>query len=68
MDRFHLIYAACGSLAVVLALVSREMHRLPLSEPLLAMLVGITLGLRCSNYKLTAMPPTRRRLPTPLEQ
>ncbi len=31
MDRLYLIYAACGSLAVVLALVSREMHRLPLS-------------------------------------
>jgi len=45
MDRFDLIYAACGSLAVVLALVSREMHRLPLSEPLLAMLLGITLDL-----------------------
>lgn len=44
MDRLYLIYAACGSLAVVLALVSREMHRLPLSEPLLAMLLGITMG------------------------
>lgn len=44
MDRLYLIYAACGSLAVVLALASREMHRLPLSEPLLAMLLGITLG------------------------
>jgi len=37
MDRLYLIYAACGLLAVVLALVSRAMHRLPLSEPLLAM-------------------------------
>ena len=44
MDGLHLMYAACGTLAVVLALVSRDMHQLPLSEPLVALLFGIALG------------------------
>jgi NhaP-type Na+/H+ or K+/H+ antiporter len=44
MDGLHLVYAASGTLAVVLALVSREIHQLPLSEPLIALLLGIALG------------------------
>ncbi len=44
MERLHLVYAAFGTLAVLLALVSRDVRRLPVSEPLLALLLGVALG------------------------
>lgn len=44
MNRLHLTYAAFGTVAVLLALVSGRLRRLPLSEPLVALLVGIALG------------------------
>ena len=44
METLHLAYAACGALAVLLALVSRSLRQLPLSEPLLALLLGIAIG------------------------
>ncbi|WP_413452599.1 cation:proton antiporter [Georgenia phoenicis] len=44
MESLHLAYALVGSLAVVLALASRKMRDLPVSEPLLALVVGAALG------------------------
>jgi NhaP-type Na+/H+ or K+/H+ antiporter len=40
----HVAYALVGSLAVVLAAVSGRMRELPLSEPLLALLLGALVG------------------------
>jgi NhaP-type Na+/H+ or K+/H+ antiporter len=44
MDRLYLVYAAIGTAGVLLALVSRSLRQLPLSEPLVALLVGVVLG------------------------
>ena len=44
MDRLYLTYAAVGTVGVLLALVSRNLRQLPLSEPLVALLLGIVLG------------------------
>lgn len=44
MQSLHLMYALVGTLAVVLALASRRMRELPLSEPLLALVVGAVVG------------------------
>lgn len=44
MDRLYLIYAAAGTVAVLLALISRNLRQLPLSEPLVALLLGVVLG------------------------
>jgi len=40
----YLTYAAFGVMAVLLALVSRNLRQLPLSEPLVALLLGVALG------------------------
>ena len=44
MDRLHLTYAVFGMMGVLLALVSRNLRQLPLSEPLVALLLGVMLG------------------------
>ncbi|WP_150254187.1 cation:proton antiporter domain-containing protein [Nocardiopsis deserti] len=44
MDPLPLAYAAIGTLSVLLALFSDRFRELPLSEPLLALLLGVALG------------------------
>ncbi|WP_017589895.1 cation:proton antiporter domain-containing protein [Nocardiopsis ganjiahuensis] len=44
MNSLHLAYAAIGVLSVLLALFSNRTRSLPLSEPLLALLLGVVLG------------------------
>lgn len=44
MERLYLVYAVGGLAATVLALVSRTIHRMPFSGPLVALLLGIVLG------------------------
>lgn len=44
MQELHIAYAAVGSLAVVLAALSSRLRNLPLSEPLLALCLGVLLG------------------------
>lgn len=44
LDRLYLTYAAVGTVGVLLALVSRRLRQLPLSEPLVALLLGVALG------------------------
>ncbi len=44
MDPLPLVYAAIGTLSVLLALFSDRFRELPLSEPLLALLLGVALG------------------------
>lgn len=44
MDQLHLAYALVGTLGVALAAVSSRIRDLPLSEPLLALLVGVLVG------------------------
>lgn len=44
MQELHLGYALVGSLAVVLAALSRRLRDLPISEPLLALLLGVLVG------------------------
>jgi len=44
MSSLYLVYAAFGTLAVLLALVSRQLRQLPVSEPLVALLLGVALG------------------------
>ncbi|WP_435109673.1 cation:proton antiporter domain-containing protein [Nocardiopsis synnemataformans] len=44
MDPLPLAYAAVGTLSVLLALFSDRFRELPLSEPLLALLLGVALG------------------------
>ncbi|GAB3363368.1 hypothetical protein GCM10027300_37660 [Modestobacter lapidis] len=44
MEDLHLGYALVGSLAVLLATVSSQIRNLPLSEPLLALLMGVLVG------------------------
>ena len=40
----HLMYLVAGTLTLALALVSRPIRRLPVSEPLLALVVGVVFG------------------------
>lgn len=42
----HLLYALVGALALGLALVSRAVRRLPVSEPLVALALGVVVGPR----------------------
>ncbi|WP_432537770.1 cation:proton antiporter domain-containing protein [Kineococcus arenarius] len=44
MHHLHLTYAVLGTSGVVLALASRRVRRWPLSEPLVALLLGVALG------------------------
>lgn len=44
MDRLHLMYGIVGAFGVLLALVSRHFRRLPVSEPVIALMIGIALG------------------------
>ena len=44
MRTLHLAYAASGLLAVLLVLTSRTLRRLPVTEPLLALGLGVLLG------------------------
>ncbi|MGY1838675.1 MULTISPECIES: cation:proton antiporter domain-containing protein [unclassified Modestobacter] len=44
MEDLHLGYALVGGLAVVLAAVSGKMRDLPVSEPLLALVLGVVVG------------------------
>ncbi|MBI9115922.1 cation:proton antiporter domain-containing protein [Sanguibacter suaedae] len=44
MNDLHLLYACVGVVAVALALVSRSIRELPVSEPLVALAVGVVLG------------------------
>jgi NhaP-type Na+/H+ or K+/H+ antiporter len=44
MEQLHLGYALVGGLAVVLAAISSRIRDLPLSEPLLALLLGVVAG------------------------
>ncbi|WP_250445682.1 cation:proton antiporter, partial [Actinotalea sp. C106] len=44
MTSLHVLYATAGVLAVVLALTSRRLRDLSLSEPLLGLLLGVALG------------------------
>ncbi|WP_104522499.1 cation:proton antiporter domain-containing protein [Blastococcus atacamensis] len=44
MHDLHLAYALVGSLAVALAALSSRIRDLPLSEPLLALLLGVLVG------------------------
>jgi NhaP-type Na+/H+ or K+/H+ antiporter len=44
VEELHVTYALVGTLAVVLAAVSTRMRELPLSEPLVALLLGVLVG------------------------
>lgn len=44
MEELHVAYALVGSLAVVLAALSSRIRSLPISEPLLALLLGVLVG------------------------
>ncbi len=44
MTDLHLLYACFGGAALVLALASRKLRQLPVSEPLVGLLVGVLLG------------------------
>ena len=44
MKDLHVAYAAVGSLAVVLAALSSRIRSLPVSEPLLALVLGVLVG------------------------
>lgn len=44
MAELHLLYACVGVAAMVLALASRRLRELPLSEPLVGLAVGVLLG------------------------
>jgi NhaP-type Na+/H+ or K+/H+ antiporter len=46
MEQLHLGYALVGGLAVVLAAISGRIRDLPISEPLLALLLGVIAGPR----------------------
>ncbi|QGQ19410.1 hypothetical protein GC089_09450 [Cellulomonas sp. JZ18] len=58
MRWLYLGYAAVGGTALALAVVSRPLRRLPVSEPLAALLVGVVLGPQVLGAVTTA-PPTR---------
>lgn len=60
MNELHLGYALVGTLAVVLAAVSSRMRELPLSEPLLGLLLGVAAGpqvLGLLDLSSTERPP-----------
>ncbi|MEV6817590.1 cation:proton antiporter [Nocardiopsis dassonvillei] len=61
MDPLPLAYAAVGTLSVLLALFSDRFRELPLSEPLLALLLGVALG-PCALGLLTLSAETRDTL------
>ncbi|MDD9207926.1 cation:proton antiporter [Georgenia sp. 10Sc9-8] len=44
MDELHLSYGLAGALAAALALISFKMRQVPVSEPMLALVLGIALG------------------------
>jgi NhaP-type Na+/H+ or K+/H+ antiporter len=44
VTELHLTYGVVGAIAVALALVSRRMRSLPVSEPLVALTAGVLLG------------------------
>jgi len=44
LDSLYLVYAVVGTAGVLLALVSRNLRHLPISEPLVALLLGVALG------------------------
>lgn len=44
MDELHLSYGLSGALAIALALISFKMRQVPLSEPMLALGLGILIG------------------------
>jgi NhaP-type Na+/H+ or K+/H+ antiporter len=44
VDRLYLVFAVTGLAGAALALVSRSIRRMPLSEPLIALLLGVLLG------------------------
>ncbi|MEJ5946594.1 cation:proton antiporter [Pseudokineococcus basanitobsidens] len=44
MEQLHLVYAMVGVLGVALALVSTVVRRSPISEPLLALVLGVLVG------------------------
>ncbi len=44
METLHLGYAAAGALALVLALASSRIRSLPVTEPMLALALGVVLG------------------------
>lgn len=44
METLHLLYAVVGATSVVLALGSARIRELPLSEPLVALVLGVLLG------------------------
>lgn len=58
MNSLHLAYAAIGTLSVLLALFSDRIRELPVSEPLLALLLGVALGPVALD--LLSFPPETR--------
>lgn len=44
MTELHVVYAVLGVAAVVLALLSRRLRELPVSEPSVALLLGVAVG------------------------
>lgn len=44
MDRWYLVCAVTGLVGAALALVSRSVRRMPVSEPLIALALGVVLG------------------------
>ena len=61
MNSLYMVYAAVGVLSVLLALFSSRIQTLPLSEPLLALLLGVALGPYALDL-LTFSPETRESL------
>ncbi len=58
MNRLHLSYALVGVLALLLAFWSSAVRRAPVSEPLLALSLGVLAG---PVFGLIDLPPARRR-------
>ncbi|MEP7762597.1 cation:proton antiporter [Sanguibacter sp. 25GB23B1] len=58
MDGLHLMYACVGAVAVVLALTSRRLRELPLSEPLVGLVLGVLVG--PAVLGLVALEPATR--------
>lgn len=58
MTELHLLYAAFGVAATALALISRRIRELPLSEPLVALVLGVLLGPAVAGL-LVLEAPTR---------
>lgn len=44
MPELHVLYAVLGATAVALALVSRRLREVPVSEPLVALVLGVVVG------------------------